>query len=94
MPWFKCFMEGENFPAAFGSNGKSLMGFYATRWVEASDANSAEFAAVHLLRAEYRHVPPPETWTPDAKVFVTEITEVAGCEGVNSGATWYEMDEG
>ena len=91
MAWFKCFAEGENFPAEFNPDGKSLMGFFATRWVEAADPHSAELAAVDLLRAEYGHVAPPEAWTEEAKVFVTEITEVAGCEGPNSGATWYPM---
>lgn len=90
MPWFKCSIEGENFPGAL-IRSKGLVGFYTTRWVEASSPDEAESAALNLLRSEPSFQLKSPANTSDAKVYFTEIVEVDGPGGVNGGAAWYEM---
>lgn len=90
MPWFRCVIEGENFPGVLVRK-KGLVGFFTTRWVEASSPEEAEVAALETLRGE----PTFQMKTPakgaEAKVYFTVIAEVAGPGGVNSGATWFSM---
>ena len=90
MPWFRCSIEGENFPGVL-IRRKGLVGFYTTRWVEAADAEQAELAALDLLRTEptFQLKTPPEG--VEAKVYFDEIVEVDGPGGPNAGATWFEM---
>ncbi|WP_168076830.1 hypothetical protein [Caulobacter sp. SSI4214] len=90
MPWFKCFIEGENFPGAL--IGKSHpVGFYATRWVEASSTDEAELVALDLLRTEPIFDIPVEQRPKNARVYFTEIVETHGPGSPNAGATWYVM---
>ncbi|MCI0637989.1 MAG: hypothetical protein L0Y72_23555 [Gemmataceae bacterium] len=57
MAWFRCFTRGENFPGKLaGETG--LVGFYTTRFVEASSAEKAEALALEGLRAEAKLAPP------------------------------------
>jgi hypothetical protein len=90
MPWFKCFIEGENFPGAL-IGGDQPVGFYATRWVEAPSPDEAEVVALDALRREPVFDIPVEQRPKDARVYFTEIVETQGPEGPNSGATWYVM---
>ena len=91
MPLFKCFIRGENFPPLKGS--KSLMGFYITRWVEASSAEDAELIALEMLKGEFVFSEKQKRKAPDARVYFEEIVEVArdAKRNPNSGATWFEM---
>jgi hypothetical protein len=58
MPWFRCFISGENFPGELvGDSGP--FGFYVTRFVEAADATDAENVALHDLKADPKLAPPP-----------------------------------
>lgn len=51
MPWFRCLIEGENFPLA--RDGRpALLGFFTTRWVEADSAGEAERAVVGLIHSD------------------------------------------
>lgn len=90
MPWFKCFIEGENFPGAL-IDDVGPVGFYATRWVEASSTDEAELVALDTLRSEPTFQVAADLKSKDAKVYFTEIVEVSAPEGPNSGATWYAM---
>ena len=88
MPWFECSIEGENFP---NGQSKRLVGFIATRWVEASTAYEAEFVALDLLRSEPRFQFGPYAGTTDARVHFTEVVEVEGPGDNNLGVAWFEM---
>lgn len=88
MPWFRCAIEGENFPGQIIGK-KGLYGFCTTRWFEADDAEAAEIAALGFMRTEATfQIKSPEL-AKDAKVYFTEIVEVDGPGGPNSGATWF-----
>lgn len=90
MAWFRCSIEGENFPGVL-IRKKGLVGFHTTRWVEASSADEAEAAALEALRLE----PSFQIKNPDiakgARVYFNEIVEVDVPGGVNSGASWFAM---
>ena len=49
MTTWRVLLRGENFPLDT-QEGAPLMGFFATRWVEAADEEGAFAAAVKLLR--------------------------------------------
>jgi hypothetical protein len=94
MPFYRCLIRGENF-AWKTDSGWELMGFYTTRWVQASHAPAAEQHVVTRLREE------PEFQRPDGyvggpptKVFIEEIAKVRSLPlRRGSGATWFVMDE-
>ena len=90
MTWFNCFVEGENFPGSLlGKSG--LFGFFASRTVEAATAEDAEVAALGLLKSEPILAAGNRTSASDAKVYFTEIVEVDGPSGPNTGMTWFAM---
>lgn len=95
MAWFRCFIRGENFPVQLVGGGGPL-GFYVTRFVDASDAESAEVAALQGLRAEPKLAPPPG-YVPsgEARVFFEEIVELAAerVPEVQPGFVWYPMND-
>jgi len=95
MPWYRCLVAGENFPWVRAETGRvELMGFYATRWVEAAGPEEAELKVLEMMRAEDTFQPPEGQPKPkDAKVFFEEIVEVAGPR-TQGGATWFPMNEG
>ncbi len=90
MAWFKCSIEGENFPGVLVRK-KGLVGFHTTRWVEAPSADEAEALALEALRVEPNFQIKTPDIANDAKVYFNEIVEVDGPGGVNSGATWFSM---
>jgi hypothetical protein len=65
MAWFRCFICGENFPGQLIGETQ-LVGFYVTRFVEATDAAGAEAAALQALRAEPQLAPAPGLHTVGA----------------------------
>lgn len=95
MPWFKCFILGENFTLIEEGKVKDF-GFYTTRWVEASDANAAEMKALEILKAdEFLSDLPEEQKNPKAKVYFQEIEELSEKpkQVPGAGFTWFEMEE-
>lgn len=96
MPWFKCLMEGKNFPGALMQQD-GLLGFFATRAVEAASMDDAEVRALELLRADPSFVlPTGVTASEDARVFFVSIVQIDEFEAASigsKGASWYPMDE-
>ena len=72
---------------------KGLMGFYTTRWVEASSADEAELLALEMLRDEFNFSERQRSKAPHAKVYFEEIVEVepSSSRNPNRGATWFSM---
>lgn len=91
MPWFKCFIHGENFPGGL-INETAEVGFYTTRFVEAGDRGEAEKVALSSLRKEPKlQLPDGVNASENIKVFFEEIVEVASDEvpDVVEGFSWY-----
>jgi hypothetical protein len=93
MPIYQLFIRGENFRWK-QDDAITLMGFYTTRWLEASDETAAEIFVIEALRSA------PELQKPDwhdgsgpnAKVYVNEINEIiSGWDGkAGGGLIWFE----
>jgi hypothetical protein len=94
LAWFRCFIRGENFPGSL-AGGDGLIGFYTTRFVEASDPALAEAEALGLLRADSRLAKPPGYETKGiARVIFEEIAELPATSFPRQqpGFVWYPMD--
>ncbi len=91
--WFKCFIEGENFPGELIGE-KSPVGFYVTRYIEAASAEEAQEMAITNLRNE-ESLKLPEGVQPskEAKVYFESIEEVSSSDlpENNVGFTFYVM---
>jgi hypothetical protein len=94
MPWFHCFVRGENFPLKLSGPGTTLTGFYTTRSVEAADEAEAELACIALLRtdASLAHTRNPNL-TPMMYVETVEQLEGAPEQAPGSGFTFFAMDD-
>jgi hypothetical protein len=95
MPWFRCFIRGENFPGQLIGESDPI-GFYVSRFAEAENAEAAEMAALCALKAESSLVPPPGYASKGkAMVFFQEIEELPAAEvpAVRPGFVFYPMDE-
>jgi hypothetical protein len=92
MPLYRCSICGENFPGAMLGES-SPIGFYTTRFVEASNPDEAEMLALGLLRDEEIFNVPPESRSEDARVFFEEILEVPmnADRVTGSGFTFFVM---
>jgi hypothetical protein len=98
MPWYRCFVRGENFPLKRPGHGKrkssGLFGFYATRWVDAIDPDAAELRCVELLRRDkdLTQIKRVEGVTP--MIFIEEIEELRGEPETHpgSGFTFFAME--
>jgi hypothetical protein len=91
--WFKCFIEGENFPGELIGE-ESMVGFCTTRYVEADSIEEAESKVMGNLRHEEslklaEGVKPSE----EAKVYFESIEEISKSEVPESdvGFTFYVM---
>jgi len=92
MSWFKCSIEGENFPGQLIGEA-SPVGFYATRYVEANSAQDAESVALNHLKNESSLVIPDGVENPmNAKVHFKNIEQV-NIDAVQSnlGFTFFVM---
>jgi hypothetical protein len=91
---YKVIVEGRNFLIA-GSTGEAKLGFYTTRFVEATDAEGAENAAVEQLRRQaLREMTLNDR--DDQPMYVTEIEELPSFDGLKSldqGLVWYPENE-
>ena len=93
MPIFRCFMRGENFPGSVAGESEPI-GFYATRFLEASSASEAELAALERLRAEPEfQLVRPEDRMEHAQVYFEQIEEVPmeSGRGPGKGFTFFRM---
>jgi hypothetical protein len=91
MAWFRCLIEGENFPLTMDGRAV-LLGFFTTRWVEADTVGEAELNVVGLIRTDpvfanmrKAHVTP--------MVYVRRIDALATTpdEAPGEGFTFFEM---
>ena len=96
MPWFKCFVEGINFPGVLiGEPG--LVGFCTTRFVEASTPELAEQEVLAALRFEPSLQLPLSSSRPaEARVAIVEIDAVESnvVPQVRQGFAFYRMESG
>jgi len=95
MPIYRCLILGENFPV-LDDRGRSLIGFYTTRYTEAVDEREAESQALAELRQDdwlqsLKEPVVPED--PEARVVFEEIVEVEGTGSGGSGFTFFPMNE-
>ena len=91
--WFKCFIEGENFPGELIGE-KSLVGFYVTRFIEAASTEEAEELAMANLRNDESLALPEGIYpSKEARVYFESIEEVLPSELLdnNTGFTFYVM---
>jgi len=97
MKKYRVIINGRNFLIDLGL-GLAKHGFYATRFVEASDPHDAEIKAVASLRqwdevkalVENKKDDPP-------MLYADEIVELAAFDevhrGAEKGATWYKEEK-
>lgn len=94
MKWYKCFIAGENFPGHLVGQDY-LIGFYATRFVQAESEESAEENCLEMLRTDDRLRLPSGVQPSDAaKVFFEEIAEVHESEvpEFQGGFTFFQIE--
>ena len=72
-----------------------LVGFFTTRWVEASDEVEAEQIALARLKDEALFEVAPEFRNSVARVYFDEIVAVAErpSDIIEGGAAWFPMEE-
>lgn len=75
MAWYQCSIRGENFPGAILGK-KGLIGFFATRVVEADSTEEAEIKALANLQKEKELKVAAIHRTEEARVFFEEIIEL------------------
>jgi hypothetical protein len=95
MPWFRCFIRGENFPGREDDPDQPV-GFYATRFVAADNPDEAETAGLadlrtHPVLTSLRGYP----LAGRARVFFQEIEEVpaSGVPAEPPGLVFFPMDD-
>ena len=77
MKWFKCYIEGENFPGELVNDDK-LIGFFITRFVQADSPEEAENIALGRLKDEESlKLPTGASPSAIAKVYFGKIAEVS-----------------
>ena len=92
MAWYKCFIEGQNFPG-YIIGESAPVGFYTTRFVQAASQEEAEQLALNKLKTDENLTLPNGIEKPtNAKVFFERIEEVSvDAIGSNGGFTFYVM---
>ncbi len=91
---YQCLIRGENFPGMIiGEDG--LVGFFTTRWVDASDEVAAEEMALARLKDEALFEVVPEFRNSESRIYFDEIVAVAErpSDIIEGGATWFSMEE-
>lgn len=91
MAWFRCQIEGENFPGSLIQKD-GLVGFFTTRFVEAPSAELAELKALEGLRHEPALRLGDASGSKDAKVYFIEISEAERPDGPDMGLVWFPME--
>ena len=94
MPWYRCFIKGENFPGAIIGESTPI-GFFTTRFVEASSVEEAEAKALTNLKNEqtFSSLPPGFDRPVNAKVLFENIEEVerSVVDETNLGFSFFVM---
>lgn len=90
MPLWRVKLNGQNFWLRMNGTPKRL-GFFTTRYVEASNAQEAELLAVQLIRDDPELRPVINEHSDPPKVFAEEIVQVAvpSHNRPNTGYTFY-----
>ena len=92
-------LRGENIEIDFSSDGDpTLMGFYATRWVNALSPTKAELKAVEMLKNEFHpKLKKTAELTPGAVAMIyleeIEVVKRKPWRRRNGGASWFPMKE-
>ena len=92
MAWFKCVIEGENFPGSLIQQD-GLVGFFVTRSVEADSDGEAEMLALAALKQEAMFDLNGMAKPEDARVYFNEIVEIDEPFAPSPGATWFQMEK-
>jgi hypothetical protein len=92
MAWFKCLIEGENFPGALIEQG-GLVGFFLVRCVEADTEDQAETVALAALKQEAAFDFGGAAKPKDARVYFNEIVEIDGPLSPLPGTIWFQMEK-
>ncbi|MBU1384890.1 MAG: hypothetical protein KKG14_13970 [Alphaproteobacteria bacterium] len=92
MAWFKCLIEGENFPGTLIQQD-GLVGFFVIRCVEAETEEEAEAKALAALKQEPMFDLGGAAKPKDARVYFNEIVEIDEPLAQLPGATWFEMEK-
>lgn len=87
MPFWQVKLNGKNFWLSMNGTPKRL-GFFTTRYVEATDAREAELLAVQLIRDDTQLRPAINERSDPPMVFAEEIVQVA-VPAPNAGYTFY-----
>jgi hypothetical protein len=76
MAWYRAMLRGENFFLRLAGEIKR-MGFYTTRWIEASSSEDAENRAIELIRSDAELRPQVLNAKNDPPmVYIEELAEV------------------
>jgi len=89
-------IEGVNFPARLIEGADGPVGFFATREVEADNPESAELAAIEMVKAELRpRMGDPRDGEAKPMMYLDEIIELESLreDAVTRGLSWYVMDK-
>ena len=92
MAWFKCLIEGENFPGSLVQQD-GLVGFFVIRCVEADTEEEAETLALGALKQEAMFDLRGTAKPKDARVYFNEIVEIDEPIALLPGATWFQMEK-
>ena len=95
MAWFRCLICGENLPGQLISE-QYLIGFYLTRFVEATDAANAESIALQRLRNEPKLAQLPKLAARNTvRVFFESIDEVdlSSVPAIEPGFIFFPMED-
>ncbi len=92
MAWFKCLIEGEDFPGSLIQRD-GLVGFYVIRCVEAGTEEEAETRALAELKKEAMFDLGNAAKPKGAKVYFNEIVEIDEPLSPLPGATWFQMEK-
>ena len=92
MAWFKCLIEGENFPGSIAQQ-EGLVGFFVIRCVEADTEDEAETRALAALKQEAMFDLGGVAKPKDARVYFNEIVEIDAPLAPLPGAIWFQMEK-
>lgn len=92
MAWYKCLIEGENFPGSLIQQD-GFVGFFVIRCVEADTEDDAETLALAGLKQEAMFDLGGAAKPQDARVYFNEIVEIDEPLTPLPGATWFQMEK-
>ena len=95
MPAFRVVIEGHNFPGSPLGKPDEMFGFFATRFVQAVDANEAEAKASALVREEFApEISPSQSPWSMPRLTTDSVDEVEQLpDNTGAGATWFPAEK-